>query len=71
MATPDEPYRYVIVRGTAERSDEDPRELVRIMAMSYKGEAEALDYTDRLRKKTSLCAIIVTPSRITGWSDDA
>ncbi len=69
VATQDEPYRYVIVRGTAERSDEDPWKLVRVMALNYKGEAESSDYAARLRKKMSLCAIIVTPSRIIGWTD--
>ncbi len=70
IATPDAPYRYVIVRGTAERSDEDPWELVRVMALNYKGEVEGPDYAARIKSKLTLCTIIVTPSRIIGWTDD-
>ena len=70
IPTPDDPYRYVIVRGTAEVSDDGPEELVRTMAIHYKGPEEGERYAQRINRETTLRTITITPTKLIGWRDD-
>jgi PPOX class probable F420-dependent enzyme len=69
IATHWEPYKYVLVNGTAEVSDEWEPELLRRLAVHYKGNLTGNRYADRVLKELKFCLITVTPSRVTGWQD--
>lgn len=69
IATHWEPYKYVLVTGTAEVSDEWEPELLRRLAVHYKGNLTGNRYADRVLRELKFCLITVTPSRVTGWQD--
>ena len=70
VATPDAPYRYVIVNGTATVSDaEDITQLVHAMALNYKGADEGPPYAEQILSRMNFVVITVTPSKISGWSE--
>lgn len=68
VATQDEPYRYAMVRGIAERTAEDSGSLILSMALKYKGDKEGPQFIAGLKNKHRLCSVIITPSRIIGWT---
>ncbi len=70
IATHSQPYKYVLVNGTAAVSHERIPELVRIMAVNYLGREEGEEYTDRVLKELSFCTITVTPTSVVDWEDE-
>jgi len=70
MATHSEPYKYVVVQGTAEVSYDRVPELLLTMAIHYKGRDEGERYAERTLKETSFCTITVRPSKIIGWAEE-
>ncbi len=71
IATDSEPYRYVLVTGGATISDAGIADLVRAMAVHYKGDAEGQRYADQVLEDVDFCVITVTPSKISGWLDES
>ena len=69
IATDSEPYKYVLVSGDATISDTGIADLVRTMAVHYKGDAEGRRYADKVLDDLDFCVITVTPSKISGWLD--
>ena len=71
IATDTEPYRYVLVTGDATISDAGTADLVRVMAVHYKGDSEGRRYADQVLEDVDFCVITVTPSKISGWLDES
>ena len=71
IATHQEPYRYVIVNGTAVISSEGIPELVRTMAVNYSGKVEGELYAERVLRELSFCLITITPTKVIGWSGES
>ena len=69
IATEAAPYEYVLVTGTASVSDDAAPDLLRAMAVHYKGVAEGRRYADEVLRDAEFINITVTPSRISGWRD--
>ena len=69
IATDTEPYKYVLVTGDATISDAGTADLVRVMAVHYKGNVEGRRYADEVLEDMDFCVITVTPSKISGWLD--
>ncbi len=69
IATHWEPYKYVLVNGTAEISDEWDPELLWKMAVNYKGTLGGEQYAARVEKEATFCLITVTPRRVTGFAE--
>lgn len=70
IATDTEPYKYVLVTGDATISDAGMADLVRAMAVHYKGDAEGRQYADKVLEDLDFCVITVTPSKVSGWLDE-
>ena len=71
IATHDQPYAYVLVRGEAVISDDGGDDLFRRMAVHYKQDAEeGLRYAERILSEKSFLKVTVTPSKITGWTEE-
>ena len=71
IATDSEPYEYVTISGTATISDDDVADLVRTMAAHYMGPEEGSRYSEKVLEEADFCTITVTPSKISGWGDQA
>ena len=71
IATDTEPYKYVLVTGDATISDAGIADLVRAMAVHYKGDTEGRRYADKVLEDLDFCVITVTPSKISGWLDES
>jgi PPOX class probable F420-dependent enzyme len=71
IATDAAPYKYVLVTGDATISDAGIADLVRAMAVRYKGEADGQRYVDQVLEDLDFCVITVTPSKISGWGDES
>jgi|ETN01SMinimDraft_4_1059930.scaffolds.fasta_scaffold141330_2 PPOX class probable F420-dependent enzyme len=69
IATHWEPYKYVLVNGTAEISDEWDPELLWTMAVNYKGKLTGKRYAARVEKEATFCLITVTPTRVSGFAE--
>ena len=69
IATDTEPYKYVLVTGDATISDAGMADLVRAMAVGYKGDVEGRQYAAKVLEDLDFCVITVTPSKISGWLD--
>ena len=69
IATDVEPYEYVLVRGTAAITfnDEDGPDLLRTIAVHYKGDVEGEEYAETTGKELDLCVIRLSPEKIIGW----
>ena len=70
IATQNPPYRYVTVQGRADVTFDGGEEMLREIAVHYKGEAGGAEYADQMRDEGDWCVITVTPRRISGWEDD-
>ena len=69
IATDRQPYKYVLVEGTATISNDGIPDLVRTMAVHYMGRKEGARYAKRAIEDIRFVTITVTPSKITGWVD--
>ena len=69
IATNREPYQHVLVSGRCQVSYDGIPELLRSMAIHYKGRQEGLRYAERVLEETRFCILTITPSKLTGWSD--
>ena len=70
IPTPNEPYSYVVVTGTAEVSADGAAEAFRAMAVQYKGAAEGEQYVKRRLAEANFHLITVTPSKFTSWTEE-
>ena len=70
IATPNEPYRYVVVTGTAEVSAGGAAEVFRAMAVHYKGRVEGERYVKRRLAEAGYCLITITPSKLIAWAEE-
>ena len=71
IATADRPYGYVLVDGTATIVDDDYKELLWDMSVRYLGAEDGERYAARVYRDEVYCTIVVTPSKVKGWSDGA
>ncbi len=69
IANDEEPYRYVLVDGTAAISEDRIPELVHSMAVRYMGQEEGERYTDRVLEELRFSVITITPTKVLGWVD--
>lgn len=70
VAVQDRPYRYVLINGTAELSQDGVPELTRAMAVRYQGEEEGNSYADRVLAEMDFCVITISPSKIISWNGE-
>ena len=70
IPTPNEPYGYVVVTGTAEVSADGAAEVFRAMAVHYKGRVEGGRYVERRLAEARFHLITVTPSKFIAWEEE-
>ncbi len=70
VCTPDRPYSFVTVEGTAEVTDDGLDDVVRRMCVLYDGEERGAQFAAQLLSEERLTLIAITPDRLISWKED-
>ncbi len=68
IATPGEPYRYVLFQGEAQVSTNDLEAMVTSISIRYKGEEEGRAFAKEMQGYGHMVIIEIVPSRIVSWT---
>ena len=70
VATPDHPYSFVTIEGTAEVTDNGLDDIVRRMCVLYEGEERGAEFAAQLLSEERLTLIVISPDRFISWKED-
>ena len=70
VCTPDRPYSFVTVEGTAEVTDDGLDDVVRRMCVLYDGEERGAQFAAQLLSEERLTLIAIAPDRLISWKED-
>ena len=70
VATPDHPYSFVTIEGTAEVIDNGLEDMVRRTCVLYEGDERGAEFAAELLAEERLTLIVITPGRFISWKED-
>lgn len=70
VPTPDRPYSYVTIEGTAEITDNGLDDIVRRMCVLYDGPERGTEFAAQLLSEERLTLIVISPDRFIAWKED-
>ena len=70
VATPDHPYSFVTVEGTASITDAGLADMVRRTCILYEGDQRGAEFAAQLLSEERLTLIVITPNRFISWKED-
>ena len=68
IASPDEPYAYVLVHGRAKITTDDVEATVTSVSVRYKGDDEGSAFAREVLKSTDNVLIEITPDKVITWT---
>ena len=71
MATPSEPYRYVLVEGIANLNSENAEMLTRVISIHYLGKERGIPFADKILSAGKTTVITIIPHKIISWEEEA
>ena len=70
VCTPDHPYSFVTVEGTATITDDGLDDMVRATCVLYEGEERGAEFAAELLADERLTLIVISPDRFLSWKED-
>lgn len=70
VCTPDRPYSFVTIEGTAEVTDHGLDDVVRRMCVLYDGAERGAKFAAQLLSEDRLTLIVISPDRFITWKED-
>ena len=70
VCTPDHPYSFVTVEGTASITDDGLDDMVRRTCVLYEGDQRGAEFAAQLLSEERLTLIVITPNRFISWKED-
>ena len=70
VATPDHPYVFVTIEGTADIETEGLEDMVRRTRLHYEGPERGEESAEELLADERLTLIAITPDRFISWKED-
>lgn len=70
VATPDHPYVFVTIEGTADIGTEGLEDMVRRTCIHYEGPERGAEFAEELLADERLTLISITPDRFISWRED-
>lgn len=71
VATPSEPYRYVLVEGIANLNSENAEKLTRDISIHYLGKERGIPFADKILSAGKTTVITIIPHKIISWEEEA
>ena len=69
ISTDQEPYKYVLLEGTAELSNSGVEKITRSLCIRYRGQEAGAKMAEELLSGRDTVVLIVHPTKIITWSD--
>ena len=70
VCTPDRPYSFVTVEGTATVTDRGREDMVRRICVFYEGDERGTEFAAELLADERLTLIVISPGRFISWKED-
>lgn len=70
VCTPDRPYSFVTIEGTATITDDGLDDVVRRMCALYDGDERGAEFAAQLLSEERLTLIVISPDRFISWKQD-
>ena len=70
VSTPDHPYSFVTIEGTAEVTDSGLDAMVRRTCVLYEGDEKGAEFAAQLLAEERLTLIVISPGRFISWKED-
>ena len=71
VATPSEPYRYVLIEGIASLTSEDAEKLTLGISVHYLGTERGPDFAKNILSSGKTIVITIIPHKIISWEEEA
>ena len=71
VATPSEPYRYVLIEGNASLTSEDAENLTLGISVHYLGTERGADFAKNILSSGKTIVITIIPHKIISWEEEA
>jgi len=70
VCTPDHPYSFVTIEGTASITDSGLDDMVRRTCVLYEGDERGSEFAAELLADERLTLIVISPGRFISWKED-
>ena len=70
VCTPDHPYSFVTIEGTASITDRGLDDMVRQTCVLYEAEERGAEFAAELLAEERLTLIVISPGRFISWKED-
>ena len=70
VCTPDRPYSFVTIEGTASITDSGLNDMVRRTCVLYEGDERGSEFAAQLLGEERLTLIVISPGRFISWKED-
>ena len=70
VATPDHPYNYVTIEGTANITGDGLEDMVRRTCVLYEGQQRGAEFATEMLRDERLTLIVISVDRIISWKED-
>ena len=70
VCTPDRPYSFVTIEGTATITDGGLDDMVRRICVHYDGEERGAEFAAELLAAERMTLIVISPDRLVSWEED-
>ena len=70
VCTPDHPYSFVTIEGTASITDDGLDDMVRRTCVLYEGDERGAEFAAQLLSEERLTLIVISPGRFISWKED-
>ena len=70
VCTPDHPYSFVTIEGTASITDLGLDDMVRRTCVLYEGEEPGAEFAAQLLSEERLTLIVISPDRFISWKEE-
>ena len=70
VCTPDHPYSFVTIEGTASITDSGLDDMVRRTCLLYEGDERGAEFAAELLADERLTLIVISPGRFISWKED-
>ena len=70
MATPSEPYRYVLIEGNASLKSEGAEQLTREISIRYLGTERGTQFANNILSSGKTTVITIIPHKIISWEEE-
>lgn len=70
VCTPDHPYSFVTIEGTADLTDNGLEDMVRRTCSLYEADERGAEFAAQLLSEERLTLIVISPDRFISWKED-